>query len=58
MPMVRYTYPLPYGMSVAVAAEQPNVDFSGPFGQFGTDTNQILVWVREMEKLQQAGLAA
>jgi len=38
---VRYTYPLPYGMSVAVAAEQPNVDFSGPFGQFGTDTNQI-----------------
>src|SRR4051795_6234702 len=39
--MVRYTYPLPYGMSVAVAAEQPNVDFSGPFGQFGTDTNQI-----------------
>src|SRR5207253_6045072 len=34
-------YPLPYGMSVAVAAEQPNVDFSGPFGQFGTDTNQI-----------------
>jgi hypothetical protein len=38
---VRYTYPLPYGMSVAVAAEQPNGDFSGPFGQFGTDTNQI-----------------
>jgi len=38
---VRYTYPLPYGMSVAVAAEQPNADFSGPFGQFGTDTNQI-----------------
>jgi hypothetical protein len=41
LPMVRYTYPLPYGMSVAVAAEQPNADFSGPFGQFGTDTNQI-----------------
>ena len=40
-PMVRYTYPLPYGMSVAVSAEQPNGDFSGPFGQFGTDTNQI-----------------
>src|SRR5436190_2513784 len=38
---VRYTYPLPYGMSVAVAAENPNADFSGPFGQFGTDTNQI-----------------
>src|SRR4029077_18208559 len=41
LPQVRYTYPLPYGMSVAVAAEQPNNDFSGPFGQFGTDTNQI-----------------
>src|SRR5438477_746368 len=41
LPMVRYTYPLPYGMSVAVAAENPNADFSGPFGQFGTDTNQI-----------------
>src|SRR5436190_6933040 len=40
-PQVRYTYPLPYGMSVAVSAEQPNGDFSGPFGQFGTDTNQI-----------------
>src|SRR5438045_1195721 len=41
LPQVRYTYPLPYGMSVAVAAENPNADFSGPFGQFGTDTNQI-----------------
>src|SRR5438874_5808888 len=41
LPLVRYTYPLPYGMSVAVAAENPNADFSGPFGQFGTDTNQI-----------------
>jgi hypothetical protein len=40
-PMVRYTYPLPYGMTTAVAAEQPNADFSGPFGEFGTDTNQI-----------------
>jgi hypothetical protein len=40
-PQIRYTYPLPYGMSVAVSAEQPNGDFSGPFGQFGTDTNQI-----------------
>ena len=41
LPQIRYTYPLPYGMSVAVAAENPNGDFSGPFGQFGTDTNQI-----------------
>src|SRR6478752_2763613 len=40
-PMVRYTYPLPYGMTTAVSAEQPNADFSGPFGEFGTDTNQI-----------------
>src|SRR5438477_1154969 len=40
-PQARYTYPLPYGMSVAVSAEQPNGDFSGPFGQFGTDTKQI-----------------
>src|SRR5436305_33906 len=40
-PMVRYTYPLPYGMTVAAAAENPNADFSGPFGEFGTDTNQI-----------------
>src|SRR4029077_6010001 len=41
LPQIRYTYPVPYGMSIAVAAEQPNNDFSGPFGQFGTDTNQI-----------------
>jgi hypothetical protein len=41
LPQIRYTYPLAYGMSIAVAAEQPNADFSGPFGQFGTDTNAI-----------------
>src|SRR5947207_13456253 len=41
LPMVRYTYPLPYGMSVAVAAENPNADFSGPLGQFGPGSNQI-----------------
>jgi hypothetical protein len=40
-PQVRYTYPLPYGMSIAVAAENPNADFSGPFGAFATDTNGI-----------------
>ena len=40
-PQVRYTYPLPYGMSVAVAAENPNTNYAGPFGTFFTDTNQI-----------------
>src|SRR5881275_898749 len=40
-PQVRYTYPLPYGMSVAVAAENPSPNFAGPFGTFFTDTNQI-----------------
>src|SRR5438270_6282985 len=40
-PQVRYTYPLAYGMSVAVAAENPSPNFAGPFGQFFTDTNQI-----------------
>src|ERR1700687_5730726 len=32
LPMVRYTYPLPYGMSIAVAAENPHGGFSGPVG--------------------------
>jgi hypothetical protein len=40
-PQVRYTYPLPYGMSVAVAAENPSPNYAGPFGSFFTDTNQI-----------------
>src|SRR5216110_3065688 len=40
-PQVRYTYPLAYGMSVAVAAENPSPNFAGPFGTFFTDTNQI-----------------
>jgi hypothetical protein len=40
-PQVRYTYPLPYGMSVAVAAENPSPNYAGPFGTFFTDTNQI-----------------
>src|SRR5438067_6413395 len=40
-PQVRYTYPLAYGMSVAVAAENPNPNYAGPFGTFFTDTNQI-----------------
>src|SRR6266404_1640587 len=40
-PQVRYTYPLAYGMSVAVAAENPSPNFAGPFGTFFTDSNQI-----------------
>src|SRR5947207_5667598 len=40
-PQIRYTYPLPFGMSVAVAAENPSPNFAGPFGPFFTDTNQI-----------------
>src|SRR6266850_3019077 len=40
-PQVRYTYPLPYGMSVAAAMENPSADFSGPFGSYATDTNGI-----------------
>jgi len=40
-PQVRYTYPLAYGMSVAVAAENPATNYAGPFGTFYTDTNQI-----------------
>src|SRR6266566_3529357 len=42
LPQLRYTYPLPYyGMSVAVAMENPDADFAGPFGGFQTDTNGI-----------------
>ncbi len=41
LPMVRYTYPLPYGMSIAVAAENPDADFAGPFGAYQTDTNGV-----------------
>jgi hypothetical protein len=40
-PQVRYTYPLGNGMSVAVAAENPNPNVAGPFGMYLTDTNQI-----------------
>jgi hypothetical protein len=40
-PQVRYTYPLPNGMSIAVSAENPNPKFDGPFGAYFTDTNQI-----------------
>src|SRR3981081_1442986 len=40
-PQVRYTYPLAYGMSVAVAAENPNPNYAGPFGTFFTDTTQM-----------------
>jgi hypothetical protein len=41
LPQIRYTYPLPYGMSIAIAAENPDADFTGPFGAFQTDTNGI-----------------
>ena len=40
-PQVRYTYLLPNGMSVAVAAEQPAINAIGPFGPYYTDTNMI-----------------
>jgi porin-like protein len=40
-PQVRYTYPLGNGWSAAVAAENPNPNFAGPFGAYFTDTNQI-----------------
>jgi hypothetical protein len=40
-PQVRYTYPLPNGQSIAIAAENPNPNFAGPFGSYFTDTNQI-----------------
>src|SRR5205085_6800178 len=40
-PQVRYTYPLPFGQSIAVSAENPNPKFAGPSGTFFTDTNQI-----------------
>jgi len=38
---IRYTYPLPNGMSVAVAAENPDPQAAGQFGQFDYDTNAI-----------------
>jgi hypothetical protein len=40
-PQLRITYPLPAGMSIAVAAENPNPNAAGPFGTYFTDTNQI-----------------
>jgi len=40
-PQVRYTYPLPNGQSVAIAAEQPNGLIAGPFGTYYLDTNAI-----------------
>jgi hypothetical protein len=40
-PQIRYTYPLPYGMSLALAAENPDSDFAGPLGGYRTDTNGI-----------------
>jgi hypothetical protein len=40
-PQIRYTYPLPYGTSVAIGIENPNPKIAGPFGTYLTDTNQI-----------------
>jgi hypothetical protein len=34
IPQVRYTYALPYGISLAVAAEQPVSEFASPVGTF------------------------
>jgi hypothetical protein len=41
LPQIRYTYPMAYGMSLAVAMENPDADFAGPFGGFQTDTNGV-----------------
>src|SRR5438045_3500838 len=41
LPMVRYTYPLPYGMSIAVAAENPDADFAGPLRAYRPDPNGL-----------------
>jgi len=57
-PQIRYTYPLPYGMSIAVAAENPDADFSGPFGGFQTDTNGIPTASNCAALTQAAALAA
>jgi hypothetical protein len=40
-PQARYTYPLGNGWSAAIAGENPNPYFAGPFGAYYTDTNQI-----------------
>jgi hypothetical protein len=38
IPQVRYTFAGPYGISLAVAGEQPVAEFAGPFGTFNDDT--------------------
>src|SRR6267143_1737952 len=58
LPMVRYTYPLPYGMSIAVAAENPDADFAGPFGAYQTDTNGVPTASNCAALTQAAALAA
>jgi hypothetical protein len=40
-PQVRFTYPLGNGWSFATSAENPAPLFTGPFGNYYTDTNQI-----------------
>jgi hypothetical protein len=40
-PQVRFTWPLPAGISIAAAVEQPNSYAAGPLGAYLTDTNQI-----------------
>jgi hypothetical protein len=38
---VRYTYPVGNGLTVSFAAENPDPQAAGPFGQFDFDTNAI-----------------
>jgi hypothetical protein len=40
-PIVRYTLPLPDGLTIAIAAENPNPSVASPGGTYFTDTNQI-----------------
>src|SRR6266699_3600824 len=58
LPQIRYTYPLPFGMSVAAAVENPDADFAGPFGGFQTDTNGIPTASNCAALTQAAALAA
>src|SRR5206468_4573420 len=39
IPQVRYTFAGPYGISLALAAEQPVAEFAGPLGTFNDNTN-------------------
>ena len=41
IPQVRYTYPLPSGMTVALAAENPDPAAGGPFGGYDFDGEMV-----------------